>query len=113
VLSPDCGVCVGPAVGLSLGTLLAAPTDKQQSSSANSQAAAVGRFRSRPPPQDFTAWSTGDPKRGSAGGGLLELADFGGGGGDGESGEAATSIPEDWQPCTKQGQPVAAASADL
>lgn len=81
----------------------AAPTRKQQQSDV---------FRSRPPPQDFKAWSTGDPKRGSSGGGLLELADFGGDDGR-ESGEAATSIPDDWQPCTKQGQPVAAASADL
>lgn len=52
--------------------------------------------------QDFVAWSSGDPKRGTGAGGLLEAAGLEAAGGA----EAAEEIPAEWEACDKEGKPL-------
>jgi hypothetical protein len=54
--------------------------------------------------QDYAAWSSGDRKRGSSSGSLLEAAGLDSAEADGRTQDA---VPADWQECNADGVPVA------
>lgn len=60
--------------------------------------------------QDYAAWSSGDPMRGSSSGGLLAAAGLDMT--ESETAEEQTEVPSNWQPCDAEGRAVARAGRD-